>query len=324
MSVPGPQDMKGSHQQVGDGLSNLTGTVGHMIQDIGISSSNLQNTLNNVYDLYSRAISEREVLINDISKIVEGSGEATKKLAAAEAGKTAAEGLRSQAEEAKRLADEQHTGLRRQFEELQSSQQALKSQHQELTQSHSTLQGEHSALNQLHNEQLAVIRTHIGTITILKNELEKLEDNLRKLRSQSTAYDCIKLYEQVPLLIKLKRTFDASVRQVADPVTINSLKKLSSGFFQTEIPKLNQLVQNLKTIISSYTQANLQSQPNHWENSIDRIENLKKTISNNAFNTNLTFGDYVVFKWIVEKFPNVQVEQELKSKIDQITQQLRN
>lgn len=311
-----PPLMEGDHKEVNDGLSHLTGTVGGMLENIGKSSSNLQNTLNNVYDLYSRAISERELLIKDISKIVEGSSEATRKLAAAEEGKTAAEQLKSQAEEAKRLADDQYARLNQQFQELQSSQQTLQTQH-------SALQTQHSALNQLHTEQLAVIRTHIGTINTLKHELKTLEVNLQKLRSQSTAYDCIKLYEKVPLLIKLKRTFDANVQQVTDPVTINSLKQLSNSFFQTEIGKLNQLVENLNTIISSYKQANLQPQSNHWENSIDRINQLKQKISENAYNTNLTFGDYVVFKWIVEKFPNVQVEQELKSKIDQITQQLR-
>lgn len=316
MSAPQPE-MVGLHNQVTDGLSPLTNEVGKMITRIGESSSNLQSTLNHIYNLYSSAINEREILVKDIDAVVQGSKDATQRLAAAESGKQEADILKQRADEAKIQAEQQHTQLSQEFQNLQRSQVQLDLEHKNLRDQHTELKNTHSTLETLHTQQLAVIRTNISTIETLKAELAKLENEISLLHTQSTAYDCIRIYQVYPLLLKLKQSFTIDNLSGLNKEDIQPIYQRFIDFMNTQF---TQTLQRIKDIESHLTQIGAQN-IGHWKNSELKITGLQRFIQVQA-SDELTWGMYIIYKWCFEKIgphPSNMIQT-----IGKITQMLRD
>jgi hypothetical protein len=250
MSAGQPQP----HNDVTDGLGHLTNEVGVILSSISQSSSNLDKTLNGIYTLYGNAIDERVQLLKDLDVILQSNEQAKQALIRAEEEKSNAEELRRQSDEAKRVAEAEKAKLQSQFTQLEQEKNTALAQHQTLQGQHSQLQGQHAQLQTLHSEQILAITTHIDTINQLKLEIKKLEQYLVKLQSQSTAYDCIKLYEQYPLLIKLKRNFDTSNIQINPNDLLNeqSLISFSQFYFNEQIKQLQGIKNSINLIINVY------------------------------------------------------------------------
>lgn len=325
------------HLTMKDGLSHLTGEVGSIVKNISITSSNLENTLNGLYDLYGKAINERVQLLKDIDVIIQDNEQAKKALQLAEDGKVTAETLKQEAIDAQQRAEAEKNALRSQFgqlqqekslalqqhEQLQGQHQQLKGQHQQLQGQHQELQGQHQGLQALQQSQIATIQTHIDTINQLRTEIQKLEQYLSKLNSQSTAYDCIKLYEKYPLLIKLKRNFDQVQITVTQQITFQSLQTFSSAYFQMQFTELNSIRRSIDLIIKQVYTNRGQQPSQHWTESIKRIDGIQKIINDTVVGS-ITWGQYIYYKWLLEKNSNIQVDAELKKSMDTIASGLRD
>ena len=292
----------GIQQQHADGMKPLDDKIQDLLKGIDITSVNMRFTLENVFKLYTDAIEERRRIVSELDAVIQNNTQATQALAAAEKSKQSAETLKQEAETKFQQSEEQKAQLAKQVQELSAAKQLYDQRIEAERRKAQALQQQNRELSSLHESQIAQITTNISTLQKLKLDLETLERKIQSTQNQALAYGSIKLYIKYPLLLKMRQiALSANILTgtTLDRNTLTSefelLKTQAPLGFQDTLNQVMDINSKLSHLVPPVTSS-------FWAEYQQKLTDVLSFILKPSLDTNLTWGQYLIYKWTIEKY----------------------
>ena len=289
------------HKDHADGLKQFEKNMGDSVSNIQTTIETLGKTLNESFKFYTDAIDERKHLLYDIDGMIKNNPEAAKKLAELEQKLKQSEDAKQEALKKQQEAERQKALLDKQMSELQKSQQMAEERAR-------TLEEQNKQLQSLQQSQTAMIATNIQTLAELRKHLNDLNENIRKLDHQASAYGCIKLYIKFPLLLKLRKwvldnsqqTWYTNIKNTQDFSTAyNIFNGQIDTVFATEKKNIQEILDRIQS-----ANPNVKQPDSYFTTLMKKYEDVKRFINSSPSIqppiSTITWGKYLLFQWMTE------------------------